>query len=238
MNKKLLVLAVAVVIPASVFVGMNLSSPNPLKGVSFALSSSVSSSIPVSSSTSFVSSSSSSMGYCCTGDYCYQSVGCTQTLPQCLSACGSFSSVSSSFSSASSVSTSAPAIVDLSATLESNLTRVAANGLIVFIVKVKNVGTVATNGVFHLLRSDFTFVSATGGTCSVPLNDSTYIACSSNTIPANGVGTVALTLRAASNFTCANSRNYGRSTFAFVRSSDLFSQNDTTNIVNTLPACP
>ncbi len=183
----------------------------------------------LSSSTSSVRSSTSSSSqayeYFCNGTW--QSTPC--------------SSSSSSSTSSAVCAQPAPLFSDLSVILDTDQATVGAAQAITYSVKVRNGGTNDMNGAtVFLLRNDMTYVQSSTF-CFVQASDPTYVRCTVPPVLAGQAATFTVTLKTAPDFTCIDSTG-GRSVFAFVRTraggnEDLYLQNNTSNIVNTMPAC-
>lgn len=155
----------------------------------------------------------------------------------------SSSSWTSSASTSSACSDPEPVLTDLSVILDTDQQTVGAGQDISYSVKVRNGGTDDSKGItVFLLRNDMDYVESSVF-CFVTA-DPGYVTCTVPPLPAGQSTTFSVTMRASPGFNCIES-SVGRSVFAFVRAPlaptggtiDLYPQNNTSNIVNTLPVC-
>jgi uncharacterized repeat protein (TIGR01451 family) len=178
------------------------------------------------SSLSSLSSSSQHIDYFCNGTI--------QGTP-----CSTASSFS--FSSSSASMQPLPLFSDLSVILDTDHHTVGAGENITYTVKVRNGGKDVLYGAkVFLLRNDMSYIESSAF-CVVQDSDSTYVRCTVPVVPAEQSVTFTVTLQAAPHFSCIESTG-GRSVLAFVRAPsdsnvDLYPQNNTSNIVNTMPVC-
>ncbi len=151
--------------------------------------------------------------------------------------CSSSSSSRSSVISSACTSSAPPPAIDLSVLLDSEQPRVSPGQNVTYTVKVRNGSQDTAKDVsVWMLRNDMTFVESSVY-CLVQASDPTYVRCNVPTVPAGQSITFTVTMQTAPDFTCIDSTG-GRSVFAFVRTlNDYYPQNDTSNIVNTMPTC-
>ncbi len=190
--------------------------------------SSISSSRTSSTSSSRSSTSSSRpYEYFCNGTW--QSTPCSSSLS------------SSSLTGSGSCPVPVTLFSDLSVILDTDQATVGAAQTVTYSVKVRNGGTNDVDGAtVFLLRNDMTYMQSSAF-CFVQATDPTYVRCTVPPVLAGQAATFTVTLQTAPDFTCIDSTG-GRSVFAFVRAraggnEDLYPQNNTSNIVNTMPRC-
>jgi hypothetical protein len=143
--------------------------------------------------------------------------------------------------------------VDLSVILDTDQTTVPPNGEITYTVKVLNAGPDDLHStIVAITQYDFLRIHSSALGCASSDQEPTYMYCEIGPLQSGGSQSFTVTLRAPSTFTCPTSVMGGSAMFALVapesaatpisigrqRFYDPFPMNNTSNIVNTMPACP